>query len=334
MKDIFIKFLFPFYRAHSLLVSGKKHVLMFHRICADKGADSLQLNVELFRELLIYILGHGEIVGIDDLFINTEKNSAVNKYVLTLDDGYEDNHSLLFPVLKEFNVSATIFLATGGVNRGYLDFDMVQWTLRKSSGKEFAHPLSGISIKPFDPDEYLSVSREVIKSLKTISHSARVSFVEDLVSHYSPPPLNRCMLTWDQIREMSNSGLVSFGAHTVNHPIISKLTRSEALFEIESSKQDIYDNTGFYPKYFAYPNGKSCDYNDETVSLLRETNYCGAFTTVPGFYEDAVDEFNVPRIDVTSDSITSRNGRFNGEKFSVLSSSLWRYIKQFRDRLS
>jgi peptidoglycan/xylan/chitin deacetylase (PgdA/CDA1 family) len=62
------------------------------------------------------------------------------------------------------------------------------------------------------------------------------------------------LLRWSQVAELSRAG-VSFGAHTVNHPNLTRLPLRAALGEMLDSKREIEDRTGLPVTAFAYPYG-------------------------------------------------------------------------------
>ncbi len=46
------------------------------------------------------------------------------------------------------------------------------------------------------------------------------------------------MLSWEEARVMRNAG-ISFGSHTVTHPVVSKLSLDQVQHEIQESKKVI-----------------------------------------------------------------------------------------------
>ncbi len=88
------------------------------------------------------------------------------------------------------------------------------------------------------------------------------------------------MLTWSEIREMRDSGLVSFGTHTVSHPILTKISEDDARQEIILSKETLEKQLNEKVKFMAYPNGRENDYNSATIDIVRESGYEMAFTTL------------------------------------------------------
>ena len=65
--------------------------------------------------------------GYDFVFADEYKIHDGKGVVLTFDDGYEDNYSAMFPVLKEYNAHATIFLIENLIGTdGYLTEEQIK----------------------------------------------------------------------------------------------------------------------------------------------------------------------------------------------------------------
>ncbi len=86
-------------------------------------------------------------------------------------------------------------------------------------------------------------------------------------------------LTREQVREMTDSGLVEIGSHTFNHPDLRKLKIKDAKFEIEASKKKLEAISGKTVLSFCYPFGL---YNKDFFSILSEASYLTAISTIPG----------------------------------------------------
>lgn len=110
-------------------------------------------------------------------------------------------------------------------------------------------------------------------------------------------------LTWDQISEMANSGVFTFGSHTVHHSALTYLTRESIVKEVSESKQDLQTHLGHTINWFAYPYG---NVNAQVAEVVKESGYIGAFGTNRGTYESTDHLFTLPRVRIGgTDSVSS-----------------------------
>lgn len=112
-------------------------------------------------------------------------------------------------------------------------------------------------------------------------------------------------LTWNEIKTMDKSGLVSFGAHTKHHPFLTAISNILAKEEISGSKTELEKQLKKPIKWFAYPYG---DYNKQIIDLVKTAGYTGAVTTVFGSLQTKDTLFIMPRVMV--------DGRYTIEKIA------------------
>ena len=99
------------------------------------------------------------------------------------------------------------------------------------------------------------------------------------------------MLTWDDVKIMHKHG-ISFGSHTVNHPILSRLRMEKARCEIYDSKRIIEEKLGSTVTTFAYPGGKKEDFSEEIKEIVGDAGYTCALTAIFGANTIAHDPLN------------------------------------------
>ena len=103
-----------------LYVDKKKYevpVVMYHRVInksENEGIHGTYIYENIFREHMKYLKDNNfSMITFKDLNnIGWRNRFDKNKkyIIITFDDGYVDNYELAFPILKEFNFKATIFL--------------------------------------------------------------------------------------------------------------------------------------------------------------------------------------------------------------------------------
>lgn len=81
--------------------------------------------------------------------------------------------------------------------------------------------------------------------------------------------------TWDQLREMSKSGLITVASHTVNHLNLKDLSDREIEKEVTESKKVLEKELGIAIDYFTYPEG---DFTERAREKIKNAGYKGALT--------------------------------------------------------
>lgn len=94
--------------------------------------------------------------------------------------------------------------------------------------------------------------------------------------YLTPKIKNIQALNAEQIKEMQNSGLLEFGAHTMTHVNLKKTTKKIAKKEIIESKKVVEELTGVVCQAFAYPYGR---YDDEHIEMVKSAGFSTAVTT-------------------------------------------------------
>ena len=187
---------------------------------------------------------------------------AQGGFAVTFDDGWADNHTQAFPVLRELGIPATVFLATAAVEER----------------KPFWWQAAGLTDAEIE-------KAKVGRALPRVS-------AEGGVSNASAD-----FLTWEQIEEMGRSGLVTFGPHGHAHELMTTLTREEALADIRRCWELM---RGRIPNALApalaWPNGNA---RDDLEADLEKMGLHAAFGTGRGTLgADGCSRWNLPRNNV------------------------------------
>lgn len=86
-------------------------------------------------------------------------------------------------------------------------------------------------------------------------------------------------LNWDNLKEMSDSGLVNAYDHTWSHFSVNRGDDTKDQMEIMTAKNQLDEHLGKNVRIFAYPYGSE---NQRIVNLLIKDGFVGAFSTVKG----------------------------------------------------
>jgi len=257
-------------------------ILLYHRTCPEKGNWSLgALTPQGFEKQMEYLCRNYEMLALEELVhcIQRRKPLPRKAVVVTFDDGYRDSYLYAYPILKRNHIPLTMFLSTGYI--GSIDklfwWDKVSYLIWHAAVKEVDLDELGSYSLQSKPDK-LHARHIITERLKKLSDQRKNLLIEKL-HHISgveiPAGLGReLILTWDEVREMSNNGII-FGAHSVNHPVLTNLPLERAKWEIIHSKKDIEEKLGKEVTAFSYPNG---DFGPELVKFIKGSGFSCAVT--------------------------------------------------------
>lgn len=284
-------------------------ILMYHGFSAlsdNVGLTNFErkhLNIDDFEKQLKMFVKYCTPISLERLISNNEL--PPNPIVLTFDDGYKNNYKYAFPLLKKYDVPATIFITTGFIDQTtFIWPDRLEFIIDHADHKDFNFlwEEDNLVLELKTDAEKKKTIRFIKKYLKSLSESDKVMFLEKLQHsleveyNWDKIPSLLLPLSWDEIREMRASRLITIGSHTVTHPILSRCTNEEQCCEIKHSHNRIKAELGEDCKLFAYPNGQAADYNQYTIQSLKELDYVGAVTTVFGYAQrNNPDNFHLKR---------------------------------------
>ncbi|MBI3563140.1 MAG: polysaccharide deacetylase family protein [Gammaproteobacteria bacterium] len=245
------------------------------------------------------------VISMTELVYALENHRQIKDViVLTFDDGYEDNYTIAYPILKKYSLPAIIYLTANYIgtekwlplNRFYyaiLNTPLLRINESLLNKYLFTPPSVDISTQ----EKRMAFIREMRPRLKILNIATLQKFIEELSASLgitTIPDTTFAMLKWHQIRSMTDS--IEFGSHTMNHSILATCDATTQHDEIFNSKQCIEDNLKLTVNHFAYPNGHKSDYTPETIRLLKQAGYQSAVSTEHGIAFDTENLFELRRM--------------------------------------
>ena len=214
-------------------------ILMYHHVRPNPVKDLNTDSPLSFEKQMAFLSKYRYKVITLDEYIAIKKNGGKfsrNTVVITFDDGYDDNYTYAFPILKKYHFPATMFVISDYVGQ-----------------------------EPF--------------------------------------------LTWQQVREMSNEGVI-IGSHTRHHRYLPNVLDEELHNQIEGSKRIIEEHLGKEVNYIAYPTG---GFTQMVKDVVKSAGYIAGFTTNRGQDKSNQDFFELKRIRVNNkDSQLTLYAKFSG----------------------
>jgi peptidoglycan/xylan/chitin deacetylase (PgdA/CDA1 family) len=216
---------------------------------------------------------------------------------ITFDDGYADNEAVAARVLNRLGMSATFFVTTGYVDGGVMWNDRVGEALRRCTAD--AVDLRELGLRHYPLATLDERRQSVIRLILDVKHAdpeRRQALVDGIVAACGGREPPSPMMSAAQVRNLRALGM-DVGAHTVTHPILTRLDPASARSEIERSKAWLETLLDHPVPLFAYPNGHpNHDYAAEHVQMVRDCGFDAAVTTAPGAASIRSDRFQLPRI--------------------------------------
>lgn len=157
------------------------------------------------------------------------------------------------------------------------------------------HALQGKQKLPNKPviltfdDGYQDFYTTAFPILQKYEMKATVFVVPDFISE----PDGRYM-TWPELKELDDSGLVTIGSHTMRH--VDLKTWPDPKWQITKSKAVLEKFLGHEVTAFAYPGGT---FNEAVVEMVRQAGYALTFTTRYGIGHTYENRFTLSRVRVS-----------------------------------
>ncbi len=101
-------------------------------------------------------------------------------------------------------------------------------------------------------------------------------------------------LSWDELRDMQTRGM-GIGSHTLSHTALPEVTITERQREVIDSKAILEQELGRPVDFLSYPYGK---FDQATIGVLRQANYRGACSGVPGLNRPGDEDYSLRRVNI------------------------------------
>jgi peptidoglycan/xylan/chitin deacetylase (PgdA/CDA1 family) len=277
---------------------GRLSILIFHRVLAQPDPLFPDLpTAERFDATMSWVRSWFRVLplrdAIDQLFRGTIPSRAL---AITFDDGYADNESIAAPILKRLQLTATFFVSTGFLDGGCMWNDRVIDAIRADTGPQIDLTSLGLGTLPLaSAGQRRRAIDTILITIKHLEPQRRQAAVEAVVAAAGGVPPPAPMMRPDQVRNLRALGM-DVGAHTVSHPILTRLEPAAAFEEMSGGKRELEGMLGEPVRLFAYPNGvPRQDYAAEHAAMARECGFEAAVSTSWGAASIGSDRYQLPR---------------------------------------
>lgn len=298
-------------------------IVMYHYVRELKNSrypEIKGLDYQLFKEQICFLKKNFNIVTMEDVIY--AYNSSTNKLpenacLLTFDDGYVDNFTYTYPVLRENKLQGSFFIPGKTFNENLLlDVNKIHYILASGNISEiFQDLIKKIEIyrdempklprkeilleqyavaNRFDNKETIFVKRILQTVLpERIRNKISSELFKKYVGIEESTLAKEIYMNRDQIRCMKNDGMF-IGIHGYDHYWLGNLTEEQMKEDIDKSliiMDEFIDRDNWV---INYPYGS---YNENVIEYISQKGCKLAMTTNVGVASDSDNKYLLPRLD-------------------------------------
>lgn len=296
------------------------------------------LSIDLFKEQIGFLKKHYHFVSVEQVIDACCNNQSLPEHavLLTFDDAYVDHFINVFPILEKEHIQGAFYPPVKAVTEHtVLDVNKIHFILASTQKEDFSKLLNEVRVlldfyrdeyhllpygvyveklavaNRFDPQEVIFIKRLLQVELEESVRKIITDILFEKIVGINESAFSRELyMSIDQIKCMVDCGM-HIGSHGYDHYWLGSLPKEMQEFEIKKSIEFISAVGGDINNWsVCYPYG---DYNDDTISLLKENGCKLGFTTrvdVASLDEDGDAVFKLPRLD-TNDLPKSVNAEIN-----------------------
>lgn len=288
----------------------KQHcaVILFYHRFSSGPPDIYQLpylDIREFKKQMRHVKKCYSVVTMHEVAdsLAKKKNFSVPSVIITFDDGFVNNYTLAYPILKELGLPAMIYLTTGFIGTmkiPWVDDLMDLLSVTKEKRLYFPELLNDEALDIRTRRQKRHAASRLFQLMLRLDHQRKIQCMNKLakilrVDDISRDNADRKMLNWQEVIEMSKNNIY-FGPHTVTHPTLNKMDLPEAKREIYESKMEIEKRLGNKATHFAIPNGKKEDFSGDLKRYCKDIGMDTVVSTDPGLVSPQSDQYFLKRI--------------------------------------
>jgi len=269
---------------------------MYHGVGGpDCPSDVFELQMKYLKENFNVISFQDALAISGDIGRNFR-----TEIVLTFDDGLRNNYTIVYPILRRYELPATFFVCPGLIeSRSWQwahEMEQRLFGCNPDCLKQICDQL-GIGDCSIKGNKRSDVVEKIVEHMKTLEHQRRISaehFIRSLTNNFVRDQRQHDLydtMSWEELSSL-DLGLITIGSHTVHHQLLTRVPDEEMHYQIKESKQWLQRKLNRAIDFFCYPNG---DY-DASIARVVAQHYKAAVTTRSGYFNKGDDVYQINRI--------------------------------------
>jgi peptidoglycan/xylan/chitin deacetylase (PgdA/CDA1 family) len=310
------------YRLLEPSTAGRGAIFALHRVLPAPGKDSFAPNhaLQVTPEFLDIVLKElrrrdVDVVDLDEAVSRLNADDCRRFAVFTFDDGYADSLRATLPIFERYRAPFTVYVTTGLID-GTAD---VWWLMLEAAIRQRDTLCATVNGEVYNLPAHTAEEKQrawdtLYWPLRDLPASDRREAIVALAgTAIDDAQLCRSVAAnWDELRAAARHELITIGAHTLRHPVLSALSPEDAQFEIQEGRSRLERELGSQVRHFAYPFGDHGSAGQREFVYAREAGFASAVTTRRGplHAEHASHVHALPRV--------SLNGNYQAKRYFEL----------------
>jgi peptidoglycan/xylan/chitin deacetylase (PgdA/CDA1 family) len=256
-------------------------ILMYHSVADDSAGRWLdpgkRFSPAVFTSHAAYLARHRRVISLQQLLSEIGGGAPIpaGTVVITFDDGYLDNLQHAFPILQQFGLPATVFLATRYIDEAecqWIDHLYTAFQTRRTDELALRIGNESLAYSLKTSKGSFAAYRDLGARLLSASYDQRkvlLAALTDALAAQRPPV--KLTMDWDDVREAAQRYPdIEFGSHTETHLDMSAAATDITVAELDNSRRAIEAAINKPARYFAYPYSRMAD---DSLALVRRAGY-------------------------------------------------------------
>ena len=263
---------------------------MLHHV-TEKNSNGIPTNEDLKvspafleRIILSYKAKGFNFISLDELpaILSSAQKPETPFIAFTIDDGYLDNFIYALPIFERHKVPFAIFVATDFIDqKAVLWWDVLEELVLHNNIINYNKQSFPCHTFQEKWDTFRIIREDILKfDQSQLIETLQRAFSDYHIDWYKP--IHEKVMTWDQIKELSQHPLCAIGGHTVSHPALNQLSDEDFRQEVRVGIEKLEFITGKKIYHFAYPYGSPNEIGEREYRLIREFNFKTSFIAYGG----------------------------------------------------
>lgn len=253
--------------------SDRAIILCLHRVSDEPDPAWPPIRVDVFEELLRYLLDHFDVISLKALRerpVDTERPAVV----ITFDDGYSDFIENAVPILQRYGLPSVHSVVVDCVETG-----VPIWTQRLNHVRNYLTQTGKrttlkIMKDTYDLAEDPRAAQQLRSRMMRLRREDRAGLLSEMEQEHQVAPVKVRMMNWDDIRQCAKAN-VEIGSHTMTHDLLPRAGLEDVRFELRQSRQILEQQLDRTVDTLAFPNGM---FDDSVVKESLDAGYKNLLT--------------------------------------------------------